>query len=131
MRAEEIRVDVRPLTRPGDSTPLLLAVALALQPHQAVEALGSTPQVHQRPDLKMTAWAVDGSLYGATSLGGSSGDGTVFRLDGLRRIHSYSAGESRANNGIVLLGAAGDTAVVCGQASGTVQAIIDVNGYFQ
>jgi hypothetical protein len=43
----------------------------------------------------------------------------------------YSAGQTRANNAILALGAAGDVIVRCGQASGTVQFIIDVDGYFQ
>jgi len=44
---------------------------------------------------------------------------------------NYRSGQTRANNAIVSLGAAGDIAVHCGQASGTVQVIIDVSGYFQ
>jgi IPT/TIG domain-containing protein/putative pyrroloquinoline-quinone binding quinoprotein len=43
----------------------------------------------------------------------------------------YSAGQTRANNAVVALGSAGDVTVHSGQASGTVQVIIDVNGYFQ
>lgn len=44
---------------------------------------------------------------------------------------NYSSGQTRANNAIISLGSAGDITVHCGQGSGTVQAIIDVNGYFQ
>ena len=44
---------------------------------------------------------------------------------------NYRAGQTRANNAILLLGAAGDFVVSCGQASGTVDFILDVNGYFQ
>jgi len=44
---------------------------------------------------------------------------------------NYRSGQTRANNAIVSLGAAGDMAVHCGQASGTVQVVIDVSGYFQ
>jgi outer membrane protein assembly factor BamB len=43
----------------------------------------------------------------------------------------YAAGQTRANNAIVALGAAGDIVAHCGQTSGTVQLIIDVDGYFQ
>ena len=43
----------------------------------------------------------------------------------------YSAGQTRANNLILDLGAGGNATVHCAQASGTVQLIIDVNGYFQ
>jgi glucose/arabinose dehydrogenase len=44
---------------------------------------------------------------------------------------NYRAGQTRANNAILLLGAAGDFVVSCSQASGTVHFILDVNGYFQ
>jgi virginiamycin B lyase len=44
---------------------------------------------------------------------------------------NYRPGQTRANNAIVPLGAAGDVAILSGQASGTVQVILDVNGYFQ
>jgi len=42
----------------------------------------------------------------------------------------YNAAQTRANNAIVLLGAAGDFVVSCVQPSGTVHLIVDVNGYF-
>jgi hypothetical protein len=44
---------------------------------------------------------------------------------------NYGVGQTRANNGVLLLGNSGDLAVSCVQASGTVQLIIDVNGYFE
>jgi len=44
---------------------------------------------------------------------------------------NYNAGQTRANNAIVPLGAAGDVTVHCGQGSGTAHVVIDVNGYFQ
>jgi hypothetical protein len=44
---------------------------------------------------------------------------------------NYSAGQTRANNGIVPLSAAGEIAVYCAQASGTTHFILDVNGYFE
>jgi streptogramin lyase len=43
---------------------------------------------------------------------------------------AWSAGQTRANNAIVAVGADGEIAVFCGQASGTVELIVDVNGYF-
>jgi len=43
---------------------------------------------------------------------------------------NYSAGQIRANNAIIALGAAGDVQVFCGQGFGTADLIIDVNGYF-
>ena len=43
---------------------------------------------------------------------------------------SYKAGQTRANNAIAAPSASGNLAVSCDQPSGTVQLIIDVNGYF-
>jgi hypothetical protein len=43
---------------------------------------------------------------------------------------SYSAQQTRANNGIIALGA-GALAIYCDQASGTTNVIVDVNGYFE
>ena len=44
---------------------------------------------------------------------------------------NYRATQTRANNAVVTLGASGDIAVLSDQASGTVQFILDVDGYFQ
>jgi predicted outer membrane repeat protein len=44
---------------------------------------------------------------------------------------NYRAGQTRANNAILVLGQAGDFVVSCGQATGTVNFILDVDGYFQ
>ena len=44
---------------------------------------------------------------------------------------NYRVGRVRANNAVVPLGAAGDISVRCGQGSGTVNLVIDVDGYFQ
>jgi hypothetical protein len=43
---------------------------------------------------------------------------------------NYRAGQTRANNAIVLLGASGDFTVSCSQLGGTTHFILDVNGYF-
>jgi hypothetical protein len=43
----------------------------------------------------------------------------------------YRSGQTRANNTILLLGAAGDFRVLCSQPSGSVQFIVDVTGYFE
>jgi streptogramin lyase len=43
---------------------------------------------------------------------------------------NYGAGQTRANNAIIALGANGEISVFCGQSSGTVELIIDVSGYF-
>ena len=44
---------------------------------------------------------------------------------------NYAAGRTRANDGIVPLSGSGGVAVTCSQASGSVQLILDVTGYFQ
>ncbi len=44
---------------------------------------------------------------------------------------AWSTGQTRANNGVVALSAAGDFTVLDDQTSGTVQFIFDVNGYFK
>jgi hypothetical protein len=44
---------------------------------------------------------------------------------------NYNLGKIRANNAIIPLGSLADLAVHCGQGTGTVDMVIDVNGYFQ
>jgi hypothetical protein len=44
---------------------------------------------------------------------------------------NYAAGQTRANNAVVPVSRFGELAVYCGQATGTVHVIVDVNGYFQ
>ncbi|HMF08929.1 MAG TPA: hypothetical protein VKJ00_07310, partial [Thermoanaerobaculia bacterium] len=45
---------------------------------------------------------------------------------------NYSAGQTRANNAVVALGASGDLTVHCDEATGAaVELIIDTTGYFQ
>jgi len=44
---------------------------------------------------------------------------------------NYRAGQTRANNAIVTLGASGALAVFCGQGFGTTHFIIDINGYLE
>jgi len=44
---------------------------------------------------------------------------------------NYRSGETQANDAIVALGQGSGVSVACGQASGTVHVILDVNGYFQ
>jgi hypothetical protein len=43
---------------------------------------------------------------------------------------NYSAGQTRANNSVLTLGTSGDFVIHSGQATGTVQVIVDINGYF-
>lgn len=44
---------------------------------------------------------------------------------------NYRAGQTRANNAIVSLGAGGEIRVFCAQPSGGVHVIVDVSGYFR
>ena len=44
---------------------------------------------------------------------------------------NYRAGQTRANNAVVGLGSGGGLILRCVQVSGTVHAVVDVNGYFQ
>jgi hypothetical protein len=44
---------------------------------------------------------------------------------------AYSPSQTRANNGLLALGAAGDFVVKSEQGTGTVHVLVDVNGYFQ
>lgn len=44
---------------------------------------------------------------------------------------NYRTGQTRANNATVALGTAGDITVHCDQVAGTVQFILDVDGYYQ
>jgi hypothetical protein len=44
---------------------------------------------------------------------------------------NYGAGQTRANNEILATGVNGSVFVTCNQSSGTVQFILDINGYFQ
>jgi uncharacterized repeat protein (TIGR01451 family) len=46
-------------------------------------------------------------------------------------VINYAAGQTRANNGLTALGAAGDFIVQSDQPSGTVEVILDVNGYIR
>ena len=46
-------------------------------------------------------------------------------------IISYGTGQTRANNGILALGAGGDFVVKSEQPTGTVHVIVDVVGYFE
>jgi hypothetical protein len=62
------------------------------------------------------------------------GFATVYPGNTARPLFStinYSAGQIRANNGIIALGESGAISVFCGQGSGTADLVIDINGYFQ
>jgi hypothetical protein len=44
---------------------------------------------------------------------------------------NYSAGQTRGNNALIMVGPSAGLAVRCNQASGTTHGILDVNGYFE
>jgi hypothetical protein len=44
---------------------------------------------------------------------------------------NFAVGVTRANNAVVGLGAGGAVAIYSGQATGTVHAVVDVNGWFE
>ena len=44
---------------------------------------------------------------------------------------NYTAGQTRANNALLLLGTGGAVSLYASQASGTVHVIVDVNGHFE
>jgi len=44
---------------------------------------------------------------------------------------NYRTGQTRANNVVVTLGIVGDVRIFCGQPSGAVHVVLDINGYFQ
>ena len=44
---------------------------------------------------------------------------------------NYKSGQTRSNNVNTLLGANTDLIIHCGQGSGTVHVVVDVNGYYQ
>ena len=46
-------------------------------------------------------------------------------------VINYAAGQTRSNNAVGSLNGSGQFSLFCGQATGTVNAIVDVNGYFQ
>lgn len=46
-------------------------------------------------------------------------------------VINYAAGQTRGNNAVGSLNGSGQFALFCGQPTGTVDAIVDVNGYFQ
>jgi uncharacterized repeat protein (TIGR01451 family) len=70
----------------------------------------------------------------AVTLGTAQGDLRFYPNGGttpLVAVINYLANQTRTNNGIVVLGAAGDFVIKSDQPSGTVHVIIDLNGYFK
>ena len=73
--------------------------------------------------------------FNITATGATAGGNiSVYPAGGLRPgtpVVYFVASQTRANNGIASLGAAGDLAFFSGQASGSVHIILDVSGYFE
>jgi hypothetical protein len=44
---------------------------------------------------------------------------------------NHAAGQTRANNGVVAFGTAGQFDIYCAQASGSANAVVDITGYFK
>jgi hypothetical protein len=44
---------------------------------------------------------------------------------------NFTAGQTRAANAVVRLGATGSFSVFCGTSSGTAHVVVDVAGYFE
>ena len=77
-----------------------------------------------------SAVAINVTVTGGTASGHLTAYPTGTSLPPTSTI-SYSAGQTRANNGVFSLGAGGAVEIHCAQASGSVQFILDVNGDFR
>jgi hypothetical protein len=81
--------------------------------------------------IPSTARAISANV--TVTLSSAAGDIRVFAAGGALPMTSainYQGGQTRANNALIPLGPGGLT-VRCDQPSGTVQVIVDVNGYYQ
>ena len=81
--------------------------------------------------IPATAWAVSANL--TVTQPSTAGDIRVFAAGGAMPVTSvinYRAGQTRANNVLIPLGSGGLT-IHSDQQLGTVQLIVDVNGYYQ
>jgi len=85
-----------------------------------------------RCGIPPTAWAVSANVVVTSST--AAGNLQVFPggtpLPGASNLN-YGAGQTRANNAVILLGPAGDVQAFLGQSGGTAHVLLDVNGYFQ
>jgi hypothetical protein len=64
----------------------------------------------------------------------AAGDLRLYAAGGFLPVSTtitYKAGQTQANNAVAAIGTSGGVAVHCDQPSGTVQFILDVNGYFK
>jgi hypothetical protein len=89
----------------------------------AVAGNCGVPSTAQAVSLNLTV--VNASASGSLTLG------AVVKLPASTSTISFQQGWVRANNAIVSLNPEGGLAVYCGMTSGSVDYIIDVNGYFQ
>ncbi len=131
----------------SDTTPVLDGLYYTVTPCRLLDTRSADgpyggPAFPGPSTRSFTAVGQCGVLAGARALsfnitvtqGTTAGDLRVYPVGiaaPLVSVINYSAGETRANNGVVVLGASGDLVVQSDQASGTVHVIIDVNGYFQ
>ena len=76
------------------------------------------------------ALAVNVTATGATAVGHLRVFPTGAALPNASTVN-YNAGQARANNAIVSLGAGGAASVYCGQMVGTAHVVVDVSGYFR
>jgi virginiamycin B lyase len=76
------------------------------------------------------ALAVNVTVTSASAAGALSFRAAGAILTGATTI-SYGAGQTRANNAVVAVSAAGDVLVRCAQSSGTVHLVVDVTGWFR
>jgi uncharacterized repeat protein (TIGR01451 family) len=140
--------DPTPANNSGsDTTPVRTGLYYTVAPCRLVDTRDA-PGAYGGPALDGASTRVFvaagrcGVPAGATALsinltvtqGTAAGDLRVYRADiapSLFSVINYTAGQTRANNGLVALGPAGDFIVQSDQPTGTVHVIIDVNGYFR
>jgi uncharacterized repeat protein (TIGR01451 family) len=131
----------------SDTTPLRRGLYYTVAPCRLLDTRNAAgpfggPALNGPSTRTFTAVGQCGVPAGATALsfnitvtqGTAAGDLRVYRADiapSLFSVINYAANQTRANNGVVVLGAAGDFVVQSDQPTGTVEVIIDVNGYFQ
>ena len=94
-------------------------------------SLAPSPSFAGECGISPTAWAVSVNV----TVTGSTAPGLLKLYAAgtavpTASVINYSAGQTRANNAVVALGTGGGFSVSCAQASGTVNFIVDVNGYF-
>ena len=76
-----------------------------------------------------TAVSINLTVTGSTAAGFLLAHPTGSGVPTVSTIN-YTTGQTRANNAVVVLSAGGQIELTCGQTAGTVDAILDVSGYF-